>query len=158
MEEETTKLKVVDKRRFTEDGEKRSSSSADEASENSPRESQPAAQASPRASEESRPADNSSSGQQGIQQNDRTEDAGSQEVDYSSFLVSLATQAMMLMGEAPGGSELPQDLTAARHMIDIIGLLEKKTKGNLSEDEARLNSEILASLRMAFVKKSKETT
>jgi len=79
-------------------------------------------------------------------------------MDFSSFIVGLATQAMMLLGEIPepqSGQLLPTNLPAARQTIDIISLLQEKTAGNLSEDESKLVQDVLTSLRIGFVKKAK---
>lgn len=79
------------------------------------------------------------------------------EVDFSTFVVSLATQAMMLMGEVP--EELKQEeanLPAAKQTIDIIAMMEEKTSGNLNEQEKKLISDVLMSLRMAYVSLSKK--
>lgn len=80
------------------------------------------------------------------------------QMDFSSFIFSLANQAMMMMGAIPNPETklVSMDLGLARQAIDIIGLLEEKTKGNLTEQEVTLISDILASLRMAFVEKVKK--
>ena len=76
------------------------------------------------------------------------------EVDFSTFLVSLATQTMMLLGEVPN-EHVEVNIPAAKQTIDIIAMLEEKTKGNLNQQEEKLVSEVLSSLRMAYVNKSK---
>lgn len=78
-------------------------------------------------------------------------------LDFASFILSLAHQTVVLLGEAPNPETnlVATNLEAARQTIDILGLLEEKTVGNLNEEEKRLLTEILASLRMAYVKKSK---
>jgi hypothetical protein len=73
------------------------------------------------------------------------------EIDFSSFVISLATTAMVHLGEGPVDSGAPEDLDAAGQMIDILGMLEKKTKGNLSPEESRLVHDILYELRMKFL-------
>ncbi len=81
-------------------------------------------------------------------------DGSAQEIDFSSFVISLATTAMVHLGEVPvesGGQ--PEDLDAAGQMIDILGMLEKKTEGNLSPEESRLVHDILYELRMKFLAK-----
>ncbi len=86
-------------------------------------------------------------------QADPTE-GNAQEIDFSSFIISLATTAMVHLGEVPvesGGQ--PEDLDAASQMIDILGMLEKKTEGNLSSEESRLVHDILYELRMKFLAK-----
>lgn len=80
-------------------------------------------------------------------------------LDFASFVMSLAHQAVVLLGEVPNPETnlVATNLEAARQTIDILGILEEKTVGNLDEEEKRLLTEILSSLRMAFVKKSKGT-
>ena len=76
-----------------------------------------------------------------------------QDVTFSSFLMSLATQALMQLGQLapPPGVDLAVDREAARQTIDIISMLQKKTQGNLDKDEQRLVNEIVHSLRLQFV-------
>lgn len=71
-------------------------------------------------------------------------------IDFSMFIVSLRTSAMMHLGQgADGGRDL--DLALARQEIDLLGLFEEKTRGNLSGDEERLLSQILFDLRTKFI-------
>ncbi len=81
-----------------------------------------------------------------------------EEVAFSSFVMSLATQVLVQIGEmpAPGGMEIPIDMVAARQTIDIIAMLQKRTRGNLSTEEARFLEEVLHSLHMSFVARSKK--
>lgn len=69
------------------------------------------------------------------------------------LVTSLATQAMASMGQIPGddGKPMQVNLDFARHFIDLIGLLEEKTKGNLTEEESKYLSETLHQIRMMFV-------
>ncbi len=80
-------------------------------------------------------------------------------MDFASFTVGLATQAMMLLGEIPepqSAKVLPTNLAGARQTIDIISLLQEKTKGNLTADEDKLIQDVITSLRVEFVKKAKK--
>lgn len=81
-------------------------------------------------------------------------DPDEREVNFSSFVISLATQALMQLGHVspPEGVQVPVDKTAAKQTIDILALLDEKTKGNLDEEEARLLNEILHNLRLSYVK------
>lgn len=65
----------------------------------------------------------------------------------------LASQAMLAMGkmQIPGQPELKSDLDAAKHFVDLVGVLEEKTKGNLTEDEAAMMSAVAHELRMIYV-------
>lgn len=70
------------------------------------------------------------------------------------FLVSgMATQAIAAMGQLPdeNGPPVPVRLDYARHYIDLLGILESKTIGNLSETEQRFLQNTLHQLRMLFV-------
>jgi len=75
------------------------------------------------------------------------------EPTFSTLIISLSTQALMLLGEIvePGQEHPIHDLPAAKHMIDLLGVLEKKTSGNLDAAEASLLERILFDLRMRFV-------
>jgi hypothetical protein len=75
------------------------------------------------------------------------------EPSFGTLLISLSTQALMHLGEIPDleGGEARRDLAAARHIIDLIAVLERKTQGNLDADEAALLERILYDLRMRFV-------
>jgi hypothetical protein len=75
------------------------------------------------------------------------------EPTFATLIISLSTQALMLLGEiVEPGQEMPtRDLPSAKHMIDLLAVLEKKTAGNLDATEAVLLERILYDLRMRFV-------
>ncbi len=74
-------------------------------------------------------------------------------VDFSTHVLSLASSALVALGKmpAPDGKPHPVDVEAARHLIDVLAMLEVKTKGNLDEAEAKLLASLLYDLRVAFV-------
>jgi hypothetical protein len=74
-----------------------------------------------------------------------------EEIDFTTFLISLAANAMHHLGEGPEGPTGQPNLPLARQTIDIIALLQHKTRGNLSGEEERLLESILYDLRMRFV-------
>ncbi len=78
-------------------------------------------------------------------------------IDFSTFVLSLSHSALMHLGLAPHPetNKVEKSLPLARQTIDLITLLEEKTKGNLSGDEERLIHQILFDLRMRFVELSK---
>ncbi len=78
-------------------------------------------------------------------------------IDFATFVLSLSHSALMHLGEAPDPEtgSVERNLTLARQSIDLIGMLEEKTKGNLTGDEERLIGQILYDLRMRFVELSK---
>jgi len=80
------------------------------------------------------------------------------EITLVTFLMSLSTQALMCLGDIPNpmtGKPEP-DLMAVRELIDIISMLQEKTRGNLDAQETRLFEKILYDLRMRFVEKSRK--
>jgi len=73
---------------------------------------------------------------------------------FTGFVFSLMHTAAVHLGDAadPGTGQLaPPNLEAARQMIDILGLLEEKTRGNLSAEERQLLEQGLYELRLRFV-------
>lgn len=75
-------------------------------------------------------------------------------VDFSTHVLSLASSAMVAMGNVPApGTDQPAapDLETAKHLIDVLGMLEIKTRGNLDESEQKLLQSLLYDLRVAFV-------
>ncbi len=77
-------------------------------------------------------------------------------IDFSTFILSLATSAFFHMGmtDGPGGSSGDVNLPLARQTIDTLELLQEKTQGNLGDEEAKLLEGVLYELRMAFVTSS----
>jgi hypothetical protein len=74
-------------------------------------------------------------------------------VDFSTHVLSLASSALVALGKmpAPDGEPHPIDLETARHLIDVLAMLEDKTKGNLDETERKLLASLVYDLRVAFV-------
>ena len=75
-------------------------------------------------------------------------------ISFGSFIISLASTAALHFGDIPDpqtGERHEPDLVAAHQMIDLISLLQEKTKGNLSPDEAKLVHDLLYELRMRYV-------
>lgn len=74
-------------------------------------------------------------------------------VDFSTHILSLASTALIALGKmpAPDGQDHPRDLETARHLIDVLGMLETKTKGNLDEAETKLLQSLIYDLRVAYV-------
>ncbi len=79
------------------------------------------------------------------------------EASFLSLANMLAVEAAMHLGliQAPGEEAPPVDLEAARHLIDMLGMMEIKTRGNLTKEEEDLLERILGDLRMQFVAISK---
>ena len=151
-EEKPKGFKVEDRRRFSSEGEAR-----------------PEAETRP---EEARPDSGEASGGRttapekkptgGAQAQFRTEpaaDRGRSELTFATFVVSLSTQALMLLGEIPDPltNQKSTDLPAAQQLIDILGMLQEKTRGNLDRDETGMLESILFDLRMKYVQVARAT-
>ncbi len=78
-------------------------------------------------------------------------------VDFGTFVLSLGSSALVHLGEIqhPGSSEARENLALARQVIDLLAMLEEKTRGNLAPEEARFLSDLLADLRLKFVERSR---
>ncbi len=76
--------------------------------------------------------------------------------DFTSFILSLSTSALLHLGEVPnplsGEEGVKKNIPIARHTIDVIEMLSEKTKGNLTEEENKILGEVLYDLRMRYVK------
>jgi hypothetical protein len=72
---------------------------------------------------------------------------------FAQMVIQQANMAMLLMGKVPHPQtgETMRDIEASRLFIDQLEMLETKTKGNLTKEEAQLLKQSLMSLRMAFV-------
>jgi len=79
------------------------------------------------------------------------------EVNFSTFIFSLGSSALVQLGEIPDPVTQKQEknLDLAKQTIDILGMLEQKTRGNLTKEEEMLMRNLLYDLRMKFVQKSK---
>lgn len=75
------------------------------------------------------------------------------EVNFSTFVFSLGTSALMHMGELPDPNtrQRCENLALAKQTIDILAMLQARTKGNLDDEEENLLSNLLYELRMKFV-------
>jgi len=126
--EERRGFQVKDRRRFSESGEAR----ADVVEE------PPGPPASPAPAAES--------GAPGPQ-------AADEPVTFSTFVLGLSTQALLHLGEIPNPvtRALERDLGAAKQVIDILGILREKSRGNLEPGEESLLDSVLYDLRMRYV-------
>ena len=97
------------------------------------------------------------------QQKDASQRAGTSQsgfppvqASFITLLTELAMQASLFLGEIPDPetNEPIEDLNRAKYLIDQLGVLEQKTKGNLTPDEERALKNILYELRMKYVRKA----
>lgn len=76
------------------------------------------------------------------------------EINFSMFIFSLNSSALVQLGllEDPATGQKSKNLPLAKQTIDILGMLEEKTRGNLTKDEEGLLKHLLYDLRMLYVK------
>jgi len=80
-------------------------------------------------------------------------------VTFLGFVLSLAHTAAVHFGDVPdpvSGQTFPANLPAAQQMIDILALLEEKTRGNLTAEERQLLEQILYELRLRYFEAGKQ--
>ena len=77
-------------------------------------------------------------------------------IDFPSYILSYYTQGLVLLGEVPNPmtNKKEEHTEEARHIIDILAMLEEKTKGNLTDAEKQLIETVLYELRMKFMAKT----
>ena len=82
---------------------------------------------------------------------------GAPSIDFHTFVLSLGSSALMHLGELerPGAGAAEKDLPMAKSTIDILAMLQEKTRGNLTPDEAKLLESLLYDLRLRFVEARK---
>ncbi len=80
-------------------------------------------------------------------------------IDFSLYIAILGQSAMMQLGKImnPGTGKLEKDLVQAKFTIDVLGIIEEKTKGNLTKEESELLKSTLTNLRLNYVEEVKET-
>jgi len=78
-------------------------------------------------------------------------------VDFLTFIFSLSHSVLLHLGDAPDPvtGQREKNLSLARHNIDLLAVLQEKTRGNLTGDEERVLSQALLDCRMRFVEVAK---
>lgn len=143
-EEPKKGFKVVDRRRFDEEGEERTG--PDVAPKEAPAPAKPIEAAAPKPPEPKKPEPSAAQKQPPAPPEDPNA------ISFSVFLQSMAQQTLMQMGLIPwphGQRELA--LEQARDSIDVLSLLRTKTKGNLTAEEDSLFETVLYELRMSYL-------
>lgn len=74
-------------------------------------------------------------------------------IDFATFVLSLSHSALVHLGDAPDPSGGParRDVAMAKQTIDLLGVLQEKTAGNLTGEEERLLDQVLFDLKMRYV-------
>jgi len=131
-DQEEQGFKVTDKRPFSEEGELRQEAVSEEPTAQG--KSEPSASAGGAKSPGEAPA----------------------KIDFPSYILSYYTQGLVLLGEVPNPytNKKEEDLEGAHHIVDILEMLQEKTKGNLAKEEGQLIESVLYELRMKFMAKT----
>lgn len=136
-EEEKSGFRVKDSRRFTAEGEQRSDAPA----------------------EEERAGTGEVRGESFVARDGEDEHGPLPEMNFSTFVLSMHASAAMHMGlvaDPQTGQALPVQLPLAQQTIDILSMMEQKTKGNLTQEEEQLLGGVLYELRMLFLEQRKK--
>jgi hypothetical protein len=135
-DQNSSRIKVVDRRRFDADGQARDDRVEPEppALESVPKETAPRAEST----------------------SEETPTEVAEGLDFMTFVASLATNAMAAMGVLPDAEKhgMPKNRELAHEYIEILAMLHEKTQGNLNPQEEAGMQRILSELRMAYVQTS----
>jgi hypothetical protein len=136
----SSEFKIVDKRTFSEDGTRRE--------EEREKEKPGDAATSPLAADAAQTESFS----------DEYQDEGP--AGFDTLVSYLSTTAMFQLGLLPGpaGERIPVDLTNSRRTIDLLEVLQEKTQGNLTAEEAKILEDVLFELRLTFVEVQKRAS
>jgi hypothetical protein len=140
MAEEKKDFVVKDKRIFSDDRTDDAEDNAQEKTEDASTES---------TAEEPEAADTKAD-----EEKDAEQDFALPEINFPTFIFSLNSSALVHLGviEDPATNQKNKNIPMAKQTIDILGMIEEKTKGNLTDDEANMLQHILYELRMIYVK------
>jgi len=152
QEPQDSQFKVSDRRRFSPEGEPldETEAAANSAGEGSPETSGPATEQDDASASSATGADQHAAER-------RYERPMLPEASFELLVASLGMQARMELG--PGGDEEDEPapgLDLARHTIDLLAVLQQKTKGNLTLEESRLLENTLTELRFRYVQRVEE--
>src|SRR3954470_2095825 len=153
--EKSPEFTVTDKRKFNFDGEVRDDAPVQEAAPEPPSPASAAETLKPEPVQQTAPAE-----QQLPQEplpetgydSEKLQGAfGGQKIEFIHLLDMLVQTAMMYAGAMDNGPERRVDIVGMRQMVDMISMVEEKTKGNLTEQEQTIMSNTLFQLRMSYM-------
>ncbi len=80
------------------------------------------------------------------------------EMNFQMLIISLSTTALVQLGMAPNpaNGKTEKDLVNAKQTIDILGILQEKSQGNLTPDESHLLEQCLYDLKMSYISLTKK--
>jgi len=166
MSEEQTNFKVTDRRLFNSDGTPRELSAEETVQIKT--EATPLTSETPQASEApAETQDTAADRSAGTPAQSRSDIPDESEIpgvedpaSFANFMMSIASNAASSLGmmEHPVTHKRDVDLELGKHWIDVLGMLQDKTRGNLSPQEAQILEGLLADLRMQYVSLANATT
>jgi len=152
MQDEQPTFKVTDRRLFNADGTPRDLP-PDEKTETPATVAASAPQAGPAVMPSAEPAVDSTSQASEEFDDDEQLEGAQDPASFGNFLMSIASNAASALGmmEHPVTHQREVDLQLGKHWIDVLGMLQKKTQGNLTRQENQLVEGLLSDLRMQYV-------
>ena len=160
MSEEKKEFVVKDRRIFAGDGKDKEQQKAEKAPETS-KVKEPPSKKEPEPDKTGEPAAKKAQADTAVGTNasDKKPEDETQlpEINFVTFVLSLNASALVNLGlvEDPASNAKVKHLPLAKQTIDILGMLQEKTRGNLSADEENLIKHILYELRMIYVREKK---
>ncbi len=144
--EEEKSFKVTDRRRFASEASETAGDANEKDSETTLAPETKAADAET--------AEKKSTEQKKPENKDTSAEARLPQINFSTFILSLNSSALVQLGliEDPVTGETDKNLPLAKQTIDILGMLDEKTKGNLTVDESMMLKNMLYDLRMLYVR------
>ncbi len=141
-------FEIKDRRRFTEGGTSRKEETAGEAPASAP---EPSGK-----EEETLPPEEKAPEEQVRGKHDPSTEFP--EINFTTFVVSLSSSVLIHLGLAPDpmSGEQKKELGLAKQTVDILGMIQEKTRGNLTQEEKQLMDGILYDLRMRYVEEAKK--
>ena len=149
---ESKGFKITDRRKFTSEGEPRK-----ESSDESGGEPKASPEPTPQSAPSERSADFAGSTPAGVRPTDTASTERPSEATFLDLVGMLATNAMLQLGDIPdpASGQRVENLRAVQDMIDLLEILQQKTKGNLTNKEAEVLEQVLYDLRMRYMAKAK---
>ena len=158
MSEEQSSYKVTDRRLFNADGTPREMP-AEQVSEDKPSGPAPT---TPEPTVEASAVDTSPAPENDVADESSADDLidADDPASFASFMMSIASNAASALGmmEHPVTHKREVDLELGKHWIDVLGMLQQKTRGNLVQQEQQLLEGLLSDLRMQYVSLTNTTT
>jgi hypothetical protein len=159
MQEEQPTFKVTDRRLFNADGSPRDLPPEEKAEPQAAVAEEPATAAAPAAEAQATPEPEvaaSAAAEAPAAEDEFTEEdlaEAQNPASFMNFLMLLAQNAASALGmvEHPVTHQRDVDIDSGKHWIDILGMLQKKTEGNLTPQEKRMLEGLLGDLRMQYV-------